>query len=66
LKGIKMTADSSASSECPVCGAQIELASDAVQGELIACPDCGTELEVTSINPPSVKEAPQEEEDWGE
>jgi len=61
-----MTADSSASSECPVCGAQIELASDAVQGELIACPDCGTELEVTSINPPSVKEAPQEEEDWGE
>jgi len=52
--------------ECPVCGAQIELASDAVQGELIGCPDCGTELEIVSVNPPKVKEAPQEEEDWGE
>lgn len=53
-------------SECPVCGAQIQLASDAVQGELIECPDCGTELEVVSVNPPQVKEAPQEEEDWGQ
>lgn len=52
--------------ECPVCGAQIELTSDAVQGELIGCPDCGTELEIVSVNPPQVKEAPQEEEDWGE
>ncbi|MEW6654314.1 MAG: lysine biosynthesis protein LysW [Bacteroidota bacterium] len=52
--------------ECPVCGAQIQLASDAIQGELIECSECGTELEVVSSNPPQVKEAPQEEEDWGE
>lgn len=52
--------------ECPVCGAELELEADAVEGELIACPDCGTELEVTSLDPPAVDEAPKEEEDWGE
>jgi alpha-aminoadipate carrier protein LysW len=52
--------------ECPVCGAEIGLAKDAVQGELIECADCGTELEVVSVDPPEVQEAPQEEEDWGE
>lgn len=52
--------------ECPVCGAIIELPEGTVVGELIECPDCGTELEVESLNPPTVKEAPQEEEDWGE
>lgn len=52
--------------ECPVCGVEIELAKDTVQGELIECSDCGTELEVVSVNPPKVQEAPQEEEDWGE
>ena len=61
-----MNSDSSAKTECPVCGVEIELAKDAVQGELIECPDCGTELEVVSVNPPKVQEAPQEEEDWGE
>ena len=52
--------------ECPVCGASIELQEGTVIGELLECPECGTELEVVSLNPPSVKEAPQEEEDWGE
>lgn len=52
--------------ECPVCGAQVELKEGTVVGELIECPDCGTELEVVSLDPPTVKEAPQEEEDWGE
>ncbi len=52
--------------ECTVCGAEIELAADAVQGELLECPECGTELEVISVNPPAVQEAPQEEEDWGQ
>ncbi|KAF0152604.1 MAG: lysine biosynthesis protein LysW [Ignavibacteria bacterium] len=61
-----MNADLSATAECPVCGIQIQLAADAIQGELIECTDCGTELEVVSVNPPQVKEAPQEEEDWGE
>ncbi len=52
--------------ECPVCDAELELEDDAVEGELIACADCGIELEVTSLDPPAVEEAPQEEEDWGE
>jgi alpha-aminoadipate carrier protein LysW len=52
--------------ECPVCGVQLELKEGTVAGELIECPDCGTELEVVSLDPPIVKEAPQEEEDWGE
>lgn len=52
--------------ECPVCGAELTLAEDSVEGELIPCGDCGTDLEVTSLNPPEVSEAPKEEEDWGE
>ena len=58
--GVKMKA------ECPVCGASIELAEGTVIGELLECPECGTELEVVSLDPPTVTEAPQEEEDWGE
>jgi alpha-aminoadipate carrier protein LysW len=52
--------------ECPVCGVEVEILEDTIQGELINCGDCGTELEVISINPAKVVEAPQEEEDWGE
>ena len=52
--------------ECPVCGADITLFEDTVEGELIVCPECGVELEVLSLEPPEVIEAPQEEEDWGE
>jgi alpha-aminoadipate carrier protein LysW len=52
--------------QCPVCDAELELAEDAVVGELMECADCGSELEVTSIDPPAVAEAPETEEDWGE
>lgn len=52
--------------ECPVCGAELELAADTVEGELISCEECGSELEVTGVDPFTVEEAPQEEEDWGE
>ncbi|MFH1440323.1 MAG: lysine biosynthesis protein LysW [Candidatus Woesearchaeota archaeon] len=52
--------------ECPVCGANVDLAEGTVQGELLQCSDCGLELEVSGVNPFTVKEAPQEEEDWGE
>ena len=52
--------------ECPVCGAEIELAADAVVGELMECPDCGTELEVLEVDPPELGEAPETEEDWGQ
>ena len=52
--------------ECIVCGADLELPDDTVIGELLICDECGTELEVTGIDPFTVDEAPQEEEDWGE
>jgi alpha-aminoadipate carrier protein LysW len=54
------------SNECPVCAAEVVFPDDAVEGELISCPECGTELEITSVDPPVLAEAPQEEEDWGE
>ncbi len=53
-------------SECPVCGVEIPLAADTVVGELLECTDCGSELEVTELNPPTLAEAPESEEDWGE
>ncbi len=52
--------------ECPVCGAEVTVADDAVVGELMQCEDCGTELEVIDVSPPKVAEAPNTEEDWGE
>jgi len=51
--------------ECPVCGLQLEQ-NNLIKNELFSCPDCGAELEVIEINPLEVKEAPKEEEDWGE
>ena len=38
--------------ECPVCGAEIDVAEEAVMGELMECGDCGTELEVVGLDPP--------------
>ena len=52
--------------ECPVCAAEVELADDAVEGELLECPECGSELEVLELDPPRLGEAPEAEEDWGE
>ncbi len=52
--------------ECPVCGADLVLADDTVQGELLECDDCGCELEVVSTEPAMLAEAPEEEEDWGQ
>ena len=52
--------------ECPVCGAELQLPDDLVVGELLECEDCGAELEVTGLGPVTVEEAPEAEEDWGE
>ncbi len=52
--------------ECPVCGAEVELASDAVVGELLSCDDCGMELEILNLKPIEIGEAPSAEEDWGQ
>ena len=51
---------------CPVCEAEVEVASDVVVGEILECEDCSTELEITALNPLAVEEAPEVEEDWGE
>lgn len=51
---------------CPECDATIRLGDKIEKGEIVSCPDCGAELEVTSINPPTLELAPEEEEDWGE
>ena len=50
---------------CSECDAEITL-DDVVEGEIIVCPDCGVDLEVISLDPPTLAQAPMEEEDWGE
>jgi len=52
--------------ECPVCAAEVELADDAIAGELLVCDDCGAELELKSVEPVVLAEAPTAEEDWGQ
>ena len=51
---------------CPLCGAELDVPSDAMQGEILGCDDCGAELEVTSLEPLALAEAPEVAEDWGE
>lgn len=52
--------------ECPVCAADVRIAADAMQNELITCQDCGAELEILSLDPMELATAPETEEDWGE
>ena len=52
--------------ECPVCDAQVTISGDPVEGELLECEDCGTELEILAVDPITLGEAPDAEEDWGE
>ncbi|MXZ80718.1 MAG: lysine biosynthesis protein LysW [Gammaproteobacteria bacterium] len=52
--------------ECPVCGAELELGSGLIKGELLECDECGSELEVVSDDPLTLAEAPEAEEDWGQ
>jgi len=56
----------SKTTNCSICDAELILDDDVVKDELLECPECGTELVVSSVNPLSVEEAPQTEEDWGE
>ena len=51
---------------CTVCEEQVSLPNDCCEGELLGCGDCGTELEVSALDPITVEEAPQVQEDWGE
>ncbi len=52
--------------ECPVCGGEVELPADPIEGELLECAECGVELEVLALDPLALGEAPDAEEDWGE
>jgi len=51
---------------CIVCGSELELNDGTEEHEIIMCDECGTELEITALDPITVQEAPEEEEDWGE
>lgn len=47
-------------------GEEIELPADVEVGEIIDSPITGDELEVVSLDPVTLEEAPELEEDWGE
>lgn len=53
-------------SECPVCDADVAISEDPVEGELLECEECGMELEILALDPVTLGEAPDAEEDWGE
>ena len=52
--------------ECPECAAELELAADIEEGEIIVCPECAVELEVMGLDPITLELAPEAEADWGE
>ncbi len=56
----------SATVPCPACDAAVPIPADAVVAELLRCRECNTELEIATLDPPTLAEAPTEEEDWGQ
>ncbi|MBL7661327.1 lysine biosynthesis protein LysW [bacterium] len=58
--------DPNTQTQCPLCAGEFALPQGAEIGELLDCGECGEELEVISVSPPKLKQAPEEEEDWGE
>jgi len=51
---------------CPECAAEIVFEDGTQVGEILVCPDCGVDFEVIATDPPAIKPAPMEQEDWGE
>ena len=53
---------------CPICDAEISLADDVEETEIITCSDCGNRVVVDEVDNGNVtlSEAPEIEEDWGE
>jgi alpha-aminoadipate carrier protein LysW len=52
---------------CQVCGADIEIPDDVLDGELVSCPSCGQKYQVAIQNGLiQLKLIKVEEEDWGE
>lgn len=54
--------------ECNVCGGNITIPSDVIQGEIVSCQDCGLDFEVESLKDNTVilRTAEEIKEDWGE
>ena len=52
--------------ECLECGGSVQVADDAMLGEVMECIECSAELEIISLDPLTVELAPEIEEDWGE
>ncbi len=52
--------------EDPLTGEEIEIPADVEVGEIVDSPATGAELEVISVDPVTLEEAPELEEDWGE
>ena len=52
--------------EDPLTGEEIEIPADVEVGEIVDSPATGAELEVISVDPVTLEEAPELDEDWGE
>ncbi|RLM56753.1 lysine biosynthesis protein LysW [Halobellus sp. Atlit-31R] len=52
--------------EDPLTGEEIDIPADVEVGEIVDSPATGAELEVVSVDPVTLEEAPELEEDWGE
>jgi alpha-aminoadipate carrier protein LysW len=59
-------AEDTITAEDPITGEDIEIPADVEVGEIIDSPITGAELEVVSVDPVTLEEAPELEEDWGE
>lgn len=51
---------------CPDCEADVQLDADIRVTEIVECGECRSELEVVTVEPASLSQAPEVEEDWGE
>ncbi|MEE8132758.1 MAG: alpha-aminoadipate/glutamate carrier protein LysW [Nitrososphaerales archaeon] len=52
---------------CTECDADVKIAGDAIEGEIVTCPDCGTSYELVKGNEGfNIKPAQVVGEDWGE
>ena len=52
--------------EDPLTGEEIDIPADVEVGEIVDSPATGAELEVIAVDPVTLEEAPELEEDWGE
>ena len=51
---------------CNICGARIDVPSDAVDGEIISCPSCGARYVVKKVDRIRLEEFRGDVEDYGE